>query len=324
MVGTGQREVAQLANGRCHAILGLVAAGDEHGQLEGVGEQGQPPDPSRPLHQVAPGAGAYSGGGGVEQAGPQGAAGIAEVPGEVFGGGGPRGGPAGVAVVEQVPGQGDVEVGERTGRGSPSGLLDASEANRGFADDAQDVEAGGHPSGPVVGASGGSGGAQERLELGMVALGHGEPEPERDLPGAMAVHLLQAAMCADGCTGVASIEGEHRQEGEGLGMQRVLVEHTVEGLSRCGLPSGLQGGFDERDPAVKKLLGMAIAACKARGKYVGICGQGPSDHTDFAEWLVEEGIDSVSLNPDTVVDTWLRLAGPAGGAVAAVAVAGAN
>lgn len=71
----------------------------------------------------------------------------------------------------------------------------------------------------------------------------------------------------------------------------------------------VSGGFDERDPAVKKLLSMAIKACKVRGKYVGICGQGPSDHTDFAEWLVEEGIDSVSLNPDTVVDTWLRLAG---------------
>jgi pyruvate,water dikinase len=69
------------------------------------------------------------------------------------------------------------------------------------------------------------------------------------------------------------------------------------------------GSFDERDPAVKKLLAMAIRACKQRGKYVGICGQGPSDHPDLAEWLVKEGIDSVSLNPDTVVDTWLRLAG---------------
>jgi pyruvate,water dikinase len=68
------------------------------------------------------------------------------------------------------------------------------------------------------------------------------------------------------------------------------------------------GGFDERDPAVKKLLSMAIKACKDRGKYVGICGQGPSDHADFAEWLVDEGIDSVSLNPDTVTETWLRLA----------------
>ncbi|MCT9821253.1 phosphoenolpyruvate synthase [Microbacterium sp. W1N] len=66
--------------------------------------------------------------------------------------------------------------------------------------------------------------------------------------------------------------------------------------------------FDERDPAVLKLLSMAIEACRRRGKYVGICGQGPSDHPDLAEWLVAQGIESVSLNPDTVVDTWLRLA----------------
>ncbi|MDH5358950.1 MAG: phosphoenolpyruvate synthase [Gammaproteobacteria bacterium] len=66
--------------------------------------------------------------------------------------------------------------------------------------------------------------------------------------------------------------------------------------------------FDERNDAVKALLHMAITACKAEGKYVGICGQGPSDHADFAHWLMEEGIDSVSLNPDSVVDTWLYLA----------------
>lgn len=66
--------------------------------------------------------------------------------------------------------------------------------------------------------------------------------------------------------------------------------------------------FDERNPAIKQLLSMAIRACKAEGKYVGICGQGPSDHDDFAAWLMEEGIDSVSLNPDTVVETWLYLA----------------
>ena len=66
--------------------------------------------------------------------------------------------------------------------------------------------------------------------------------------------------------------------------------------------------FDERNPAIKALLSMAIKACKARGKYVGICGQGPSDHPDFAAWLVEEGIDSVSLNPDTVLATWLYIA----------------
>ena len=73
--------------------------------------------------------------------------------------------------------------------------------------------------------------------------------------------------------------------------------------------SGLvAGGFDERNPAVKKLLAEAIAACKRQGKYIGICGQGPSDHPDLAEWLVEQGIGSISLNPDTVVATWRRLA----------------
>ncbi len=66
--------------------------------------------------------------------------------------------------------------------------------------------------------------------------------------------------------------------------------------------------FDERNPAVKKLLAMAIQAARAKGKYVGICGQGPSDHPDLAEWLMQQGIESLSLNPDTVVDTWLRLA----------------
>jgi pyruvate,water dikinase len=70
--------------------------------------------------------------------------------------------------------------------------------------------------------------------------------------------------------------------------------------------------FDERDPAVKALLSMAIQACRKQGKYVGICGQGPSDHADFADWLVKEGIESVSLNPDTVIDTWLYLAEHAG------------
>ena len=66
--------------------------------------------------------------------------------------------------------------------------------------------------------------------------------------------------------------------------------------------------FDERDPAVKKMLSMAISAAKKKGKYIGICGQGPSDHPDLALWLMEQGIESVSLNPDTVVDTWLQLA----------------
>ncbi|MEC9357645.1 MAG: phosphoenolpyruvate synthase [Pseudomonadota bacterium] len=67
--------------------------------------------------------------------------------------------------------------------------------------------------------------------------------------------------------------------------------------------------FDERDEAVKHMLHLAISACKKQGKYVGICGQGPSDHADLAKWLLEEGIESMSLNPDTVVETWLFLAG---------------
>mgnify|MGYP000414547040 CR=1 FL=1 len=67
--------------------------------------------------------------------------------------------------------------------------------------------------------------------------------------------------------------------------------------------------FDERDPAVKKMLSMAISACRGQGKYVGICGQGPSDHPDLARWLLEQQISSISLNPDTVIDTWLFLAG---------------
>ncbi|MEE8249980.1 MAG: putative PEP-binding protein, partial [Gammaproteobacteria bacterium] len=65
--------------------------------------------------------------------------------------------------------------------------------------------------------------------------------------------------------------------------------------------------FDERDAAVKKMLELAISACRAQGKYVGICGQGPSDHPDLALWLLDQGIESISLNPDSVLDTWLYL-----------------
>jgi pyruvate,water dikinase len=84
-----------------------------------------------------------------------------------------------------------------------------------------------------------------------------------------------------------------------------LTQLTL-GLDRdSGLVAQL---FDERNDAVKALLSMAIKACKNQGKYVGICGQGPSDHIDFARWLMEQGIDSVSLNPDSVLETWLYLA----------------
>jgi pyruvate,water dikinase len=86
-----------------------------------------------------------------------------------------------------------------------------------------------------------------------------------------------------------------------------LTQLTL-GLDRdSGLPQ-LVADFDERDPAVKALISQAIKACRAAGKYVGICGQGPSDHPDFAEWLAAEGIASISLNPDSVIDTWNRLA----------------
>jgi pyruvate,water dikinase len=85
-----------------------------------------------------------------------------------------------------------------------------------------------------------------------------------------------------------------------------LTQLTL-GLDRdSGLVAHL---FDERNPAVKALMAKAIAACRAAGKYIGICGQGPSDHPDLAAWLLEQGIESISLNPDTVVETWLALAG---------------
>ena len=86
-----------------------------------------------------------------------------------------------------------------------------------------------------------------------------------------------------------------------------LTQLTL-GLDRDSGMALLAADFDERDPAVKALISRAIASCRAVGKYVGICGQGPSDHPDFADWLAQEGIVSISLNPDTVIDTWQRLA----------------
>ncbi len=96
-----------------------------------------------------------------------------------------------------------------------------------------------------------------------------------------------------------------------------LTQLTL-GLDR---DSGLvAAGFDERDGAVKAMLEMAIRACRKQGKYVGICGQGPSDHPDFARWLMEQGIESLSLNPDTVVSTWLALSVPAAGGTSPAAI----
>jgi len=86
-----------------------------------------------------------------------------------------------------------------------------------------------------------------------------------------------------------------------------LTQLTL-GLDRDSGLELLAHDFDERDPAVKAMLQLAISACRKQGKYVGICGQGPSDHPDFAQWLADEGIVSISLNPDSVIDTWQKLA----------------
>src|ERR1700758_3727512 len=86
-----------------------------------------------------------------------------------------------------------------------------------------------------------------------------------------------------------------------------LTQLTL-GLDRDSGMELLAVDFDERDPAVKFMLKRAIEACRRQNKYVGICGQGPSDHPDFAQWLTDEGIASISLNPDTVIETWQALA----------------
>ncbi len=84
------------------------------------------------------------------------------------------------------------------------------------------------------------------------------------------------------------------------------MTQLVLGLDRDS--SIIADSFDERNPAVKKILKMAIDSCNRQGKYIGICGQGPSDHPDFTQWLMKQGISSISLNPDTVIKTWLKLA----------------
>jgi pyruvate,water dikinase len=85
-----------------------------------------------------------------------------------------------------------------------------------------------------------------------------------------------------------------------------LTQLTL-GLDRDSGLELLAADFDERDPAVTALISKAIKACLAQGKYIGICGQGPSDHPDFAHWLMDQGISSISLNPDTVIETWTNL-----------------
>jgi pyruvate,water dikinase len=95
---------------------------------------------------------------------------------------------------------------------------------------------------------------------------------------------------------------------DGMSIGSNDLTQLVLGLDRDSGMALLASDFDERDPAVKAMISRTIAACRATGKYVGICGQGPSDHPDFADWLAAEGITSISLNPDSVVETWERLA----------------
>lgn len=125
---------------------------------------------------------------------------------------------------------------------------------------------------------------------------HGLKRGENGLEIIMMCELPTNALLAD----------EFLEHFDGFSIGSNDLTQLTLGLDRdSGIVSHL---FDERDLAVKKLLSMAIEACKKQGKYVGICGQGPSDHPDLAKWLMEQGISSVSLNPDTVLDTWLFLA----------------
>ena len=125
---------------------------------------------------------------------------------------------------------------------------------------------------------------------------HGLRRGEQDLKVVMMCELPSNAVLAD----------QFLDHFDGFSIGSNDMTQLTLGLDR---DSGLvAAGFDERDPAVKFMISAAIQACLRRGKYVGICGQGPSDHPDLARWLLDEGIQSMSLNPDTVVDTWLALA----------------
>ena len=137
---------------------------------------------------------------------------------------------------------------------------------------------------------------EEGQEVVDLLAHHGLRRGENDLKLIMMCELPSNALLAD----------EFLDIFDGFSIGSNDLTQLTLGLDR---DSGLVAhAFDERDPAVKKLLSMAIQSANAKGKYVGICGQGPSDHADFAEWLMDEGIQTISLNPDTVVDTWLKLA----------------
>ena len=125
---------------------------------------------------------------------------------------------------------------------------------------------------------------------------HGLKRGENGLEVIMMCELPSNAVLAD----------EFLDHFDGFSIGSNDMTQLTLGLDRDS--SLIAASFDERDPAVKFMISAAISACKRRGKYVGICGQGPSDYPDLALWLLEQGIDTMSLNPDTVVDTWLQLA----------------
>ncbi len=137
----------------------------------------------------------------------------------------------------------------------------------------------------------------ELLQVQAVMAGHGL---ERGVGG-----LEIIMMCEVPSNAIRADDFLQHVDGFSIGSND-LTQFTLALDRDSGLVADL---FDERDPAVKDLMSQAIAACKRAGKYIGICGQGPSDHPDFARWLQDEGIDSISLNPDTVLETWLYLAG---------------
>ena len=127
---------------------------------------------------------------------------------------------------------------------------------------------------------------------------HGLKRGENDLKVIMMCEVPSNAVLAD----------EFLQYFDGFSVGSNDLTQLTLGLDRDSGLDLLAADFDERDPAVQALLKRAIQACRAQGKYVGICGQGPSDHPDFAQWLADEGISSISLNPDSVIATWQQLA----------------
>jgi pyruvate,water dikinase len=127
---------------------------------------------------------------------------------------------------------------------------------------------------------------------------HGLKRGENELKIIMMCEIPSNALLAD----------EFLEYFDGFSIGSNDLTQLTLGLDRDSGLEILAADFDERDPAVTALISMAIKACKAQGKYIGICGQGPSDHPDFAKWLANQGISSISLNPDSVIATWKLLA----------------